>query len=324
MHNNLKNLYDLRAARFARVLLMLAIPFVASACTTTNSDARLESGEISKKADGQNALSNAETRHLIETLQAQGDRALAVNDLEAAKSAFSQILQRDKKHEKAIIGMGETSLRGRDFARAAGYFSSAVASPNADTKSVALQGQGIALVKLGRAKDAEKVLRMAILLEPTLWRSWNALGRSLDKQRRFDQARESYEKALALNPDAAILFNNRGVSNLLAGRYVEAESDFVQAVSKDPSLERARGNLRLAFAWQGKYVQALSDLDHVGGPVVLNNVGYIAFKRGDYEKAEAYFVQAMQSSPAFYPKADRNLRMLKAARRVQNVAKSDK
>jgi len=65
-----------------------------------------------------------------------------------------------------------------------------------------------------------------------------------------------------------------------------------------------------AGAWQGKYAEALTDVSRVDAPVTLNNVGYIAMQRGDLGHAEAYFAQAMQLSPAFYDKADRNLNFL--------------
>jgi hypothetical protein len=43
-------------------------------------------------------------------------------------------------------------------------------------------------------------------------------------------------------------------------------------------------------------------------------------KRGDLTHAEAYFAQAMQMSPAFYDKADRNLKFLQEMRKLQKVA----
>lgn len=306
-----------------RLLLIVTVSSVISACTTVNSDARLGDGSTAT-ANAEQKLTDAESKLYLGVLQEQGGRALAANNFEEAKTAYRQILHRDPNNARALLGMGEVDLASRDYRRALLYFSKNLGDTDKAIQGAALQGQGISFVKLARNKDGEASLRKAVALDPTLWRSWNALGRSLDKRQMFKEARASYDKAIALKPDAAILLNNRGVSYMLEGLYPEAERDFLEAIFKDPALKKAKGNLRLVLAWQGKYQEALSGIDHIEGPIVLNNVGYIAFKRGDYERAESFFVEAMRLSPAFYAKADRNLRLLQQVRKSENLAKRTK
>ena len=79
----------------------------------------------------------------------------------------------------------------------------------------------------------------------------------------------------------------------------------------------------MALAWQGKYVEALTGIRKDEMPVMLNNVGYIAMKRGDYEFAEAYLSQAMQMSPSYYAKAAENLEYLRQLKRAEKAKKTD-
>jgi Flp pilus assembly protein TadD len=177
---------------------------------------------------------------------------------------------------------------------------------------------------LGDHTGSVNVLKEALAKDVTLWRAWNALGRALDIQGKRDEARAHYDRALALQPDTAAVLNNRGVSHLLAGRYSDAEKDLRKAYALDRTLERAQGNLRLALAWQGRYAEALAGVRRIDAPVALNNIGYIAMKRGDLNHAEAYFAQAMQMSPAFYDKADRNLKFLQELKKLEKIAASQK
>ena len=129
---------------------------------------------------------------------------------------------------------------------------------------------------------------------------------------------------MTANPKAAAVYNNRGVSRLIRHDYEGAAKDFSQALGINPAMETARGNLRVALAWQGRYVEALVGVNAKEAPVVLNNLGYLALKRGDYEGAEAYLAQAMQLSPAYYAKAAENLAYLRQIRKIEKVAPKKK
>ena len=53
-----------------------------------------------------------------------------------------------------------------------------------------------------------------------------------------------------------------------------------------------------------------STSDDIDLAMALNNVGYIALLRGDYDHAEAYFTRAMEVDPTFNEIAWRNLKLL--------------
>ena len=135
--------------------------------------------------------------------------------------------------------------------------------------------------------------------------------RAYDQKSRWQEAQDAYDKALAAKPDAAMVINNIGMSELLQHRYQDAAGTFQKALDVDPGLDVARSNLRIALAWQGRYDEALVGAGSSGRSDALNNVGYIAMLRGDYQSAQKYLSQALEGSPIYQEQAASNLDMLR-------------
>jgi Flp pilus assembly protein TadD len=202
-----------------------------------------------------------------------GEASLARNDYEGALAAFRQ-----------VPGDGATHWRAR-------------------------QGEGLTLSILGRSEAAIVALREAATQDPSLWRAWNGLGSEYDRRHDWTRAEAAYTQALqASNGDAWVL-NNRGFSRLLQGRLSEAAADLVNALEKRPDLAAARGNLRLAIALQGEYGRAAAKGGGDDPAALLNNAGFGAILRGDYEKAVALLDQAGQARGAYYPLASENRKL---------------
>ena len=295
------------------------LPVGLSGCVTTNQESPEQLvAEAAAAAKAKEKL-NPEYREL---LLAHGKRALDGGKYEEAVSAYKRILEAEPQNPDATFGMAETMLAVANYPAALDYYNAL--DKNETYRGRAFQGEGIALLSLGQHEQSAVLLRKAVAVDAKLWRAWNALGRALDGQGKYDEARINYDRALEIAPNSGVVLNNRGVSNMLAGRYADAEKDLREAITQDRDLKRARGNLRLALAWQGKYAEALADVSRIDAPIVLNNIGYVAMQRGDLSYAEAYFAQAMQLSPAFYDKADRNLKVLNALRQLQKNADTSK
>lgn len=228
------------------------------------------------------------------------------------------VLQDDPDHLEALLGLGEAQLASRDSVQALATFAAIVGRPDVDQLSPiwsrARQGQGIAELRLGRLEQAHATLSEAATWDPTLWRTWNALGQALDSLGRWSEARTAYEQAMWGAPDPARIHNNLGMSFLHSGDGARAIDHFGTALQLDADLAVAQANLRLALAFEGNYVEALSGVSEKELPDVLNNVGYVALLRGDYPRAEAYFSRALEVSPSFYEPAWKNLQYLSAIR----------
>jgi len=206
-----------------------------------------------------------------------------------------------------MLLLGEASLTRNDYEGALAAFRQV--SGDGATHWRARQGEGLALSILGRSEAAIAALQEAVAKDPGLWRAWNGLGSEYDRRRDWSRAEAAYGQALrASNGDAWVL-NNRGFSRLLQGRSNEAAADLVNALEKRPDLAAARGNLRLAIALQGEYGRASAKGGGDDPAALLNNAGFGAILRGDYEKAVALLDQAGQARGAYYPLASENRKL---------------
>jgi Flp pilus assembly protein TadD len=181
----------------------------------------------------------------------------------------------------------------------------------------AMEGEGIALMQLGRMDEALFSLQAAVMENPRAWQAWNALGSEYDRRHDWVNAENAYTHALSASGDAAIVLNNRGFSRLSQKKPELAIPDFVAALQKKPDLAPARNNLRLAMSMQGEYDRAIKGAGAADQAAVLNNAGYAAMLRGDYARAKDLLTQAMKAKNGYYAVAAANLEM------TQNLAKKD-
>ncbi len=255
---------------------------------------------------------------LIETVLAEAEMQLAAGKCKMAYPRFTNVLRAEPGNPRAMLGAAECQLAAGELGESLAGFESLMGVPW--MRARALQGRGVILSILGRIRMGQDLLMQAVADDPGLWRAWNAIGRNYDMEGEWDKALVNYDRALAVNAGAPSVYNNRGVTQLMQGRYVAAATSFRQALMLDPDSAVAQMNLRLAIAWQGRYQEALSGLKADRLPEALNNVGFIAMRRGDYDLAETYFRRALAKSPSFYEKAAENLDYLEEVKRSASSA----
>ena len=247
-----------------------------------------------------------------ESLLGAADAAIAQRRVEDAAILLGRILKTDPDNSQAKLRVAEMYLLANKLLLAAAAFKHL--SKTSDVRAKALQGFGIAMMKQGELDTAHKALQEAVDEDASLWRAWNGLGLYYDTQSLWNEAGESYKRALGVNPELALIHNNLGYSLLMQGKFVDATSAFRKALRIRPDLEAARVNLRLSLAWEGKYQEATAGVERDELPTVLNDVGYIAILRGDYDQAEAFLLRAMEASPTFNETASKNLGYVKTIR----------
>ena len=244
------------------------------------------------------------------------EKALREERNDDAQTMLERLLAKDPDDPRIRLAVAELRLANGAIERAAEDFEGLVDS---DHGARAMQGRGIALLRLGDREEAYGNLRGALAMDDTLWRAWNALGFYYDLKREWVQAASAYGKAIEAEPQAASIYNNRGFSRIMQGELELAVEDLNTALRLDDEFELARANLRLAVAWQGNYAYALSGVPEKDKGRVLNNVGFIALLRGDFDAAEGYFNQAMEADPAFNSTAWKNLNYLKNVKELQGA-----
>lgn len=126
------------------------------------------------------------------------------------------------------------------------------------------------------------------------------LGRYYQGQRRYEQAAESYRKALVTDGSFVEAHNGLGVIYSMQGRYNEAVTEFRAAISQAPKAGHLYNNLGHALYLQGAYTEAVSTLEQavtldMGNPRTLNNLGLAYAKVGEAGKSWQAFAEAAKS-----------------------------
>lgn len=156
------------------------------------------------------------------------------------------------------------------------------------------------------------MLKRAVEADPAAWRAWNALGAEYDKRGLWTQAEDAYGHAFTTSNGAALVLNNRGYSRLLQLRRREAIADLTAALRKKPDFAEARTNLRLALAMDGDYDRAIAGGAPADQAALLNNAGFAAGMRGDYDKAQELLSRAVALKSEYYARASENLKIVRA------------
>jgi Flp pilus assembly protein TadD len=226
-----------------------------------------------------------------------------------ALQIYQRLLLTSPSLSGARYGVAECDLALGQADNAVTVFNGLTA--DGEFRARALQGKGLAQFALGQRDAAGKTLRDATASDATLWRAWNGLGDLADQERQPKLAAGYYAKALAIHPNSAMIINNIGYSLLGSGNYPEAISEFRKALAIEPDNVTVQTNLRLALAASGDYEAALRSAPSEQMPNLLNDVGYIAMRRGDYAAAERYLANAKDASGSYDAVAARNLDWLK-------------
>lgn len=218
----------------------------------------------------------------------------------------------DEKADEATLGARQISAGECLLATGKNEDAEKLFSLAADKEggAIALQGRGVAMVRLGRYDESTEALNSALALDPSLWRAWNAFGVAAVNQGLSEEAQSAFVKAAELNPADGAALNNLGVSLLKADKRAEAIAAFKKALETDGAREAAEANLRLAYALDGDYATSVRALPDERRAIALNNAGVAAATRGDKTEARRLFARALDESPHFYAKAYNNLALL--------------
>jgi Flp pilus assembly protein TadD len=236
------------------------------------------------------------------------EAALAEGRTVDATGLLNNALMGGAEDSRFLVLMGETRLARGDYDAALAAFRQVPADGAFAART--LQGEGLALSAQGRTDAALAALSAATARDPSLWRAWNGLGREYDRRHDWVNAEAAYARALDVSGRDALPLNNRGYSRMLQGRLGDASADFVAALEKRPDLTAARGNLRLVLALQGDYGRASArGAGKDDSAALLNNAGFAALLRGDYEKAMTLLDEAGQARGAYYPLASENRKL---------------
>jgi tetratricopeptide (TPR) repeat protein len=164
----------------------------------------------------------------------------------------------------------------------------------------------------GQAEAAEASFIKVDSLSPL--RVYNAIAILEDLENHNEMARQYFKLVLDFQPLSSVIATNMGYSHYLTGDLSTAEFYFKQALQAEPSFGRAWSNLGLIYIRKGLYSRALASFEQTMTKAdALNDLGYFLMLEGRYEKAVEMFQQAIDSSPSYFERAQKNLKTAEAS-----------
>jgi tetratricopeptide (TPR) repeat protein len=150
--------------------------------------------------------------------------------------------------------------------------------------------------------DAEKMFRKAIGLNWSNPAPHNELGRTMERQRRYDEAIAQYRRIIAMDPKSAVAYNNMGYAMFARAKPDQKHADAIEqyhhAIAVNPHYMMARNNLAVALSSQGDVDDAVAEYHQaiqVDPKYVYAhwNLAFILKKQGNFDLALAEYRAAI-------------------------------
>ncbi len=195
------------------------------------------------------------------------------------------------------------NLRQYDLATAA-Y---SEVSPDDPAFQSAELGRSEALRKAGRSEAAIETLQALSRSYPNMPRVHATAGDAFREARRYDDAQDSYSKALALYSEAAplkwFIHYTRGITNHALDNWPAAESDFRAALALNPDQPQVLNFLGYSLVERGTNLdEALQMIETAVAAepqngAIVDSLGWVLFQLGDYENAVGHLENAAALLP---------------------------
>jgi serine/threonine-protein kinase len=219
-----------------------------------------------------------------------------VGDTAGAEEVLRQAAAARPDQVVLLIALGKLLERQR-LEEAIGYYR-AVRSQRRSLGIVLSQ----ALVRAGRAKQGEEVLRELARQQPDNPAMHFYLGVNLSGQRKHGEAEAAYRKAIALQPDFPEAYSNLGAALNEQRKHGEAEAASRKAIALQPDVAQAYSILGNALSGRHRYGEAEAAYRKAIGlepdfPEAHTNLGNALFAQKKYREAEAAHRKAISLKP---------------------------
>lgn len=163
-----------------------------------------------------------------------------------------------------------------------------------------LYSQAIGQVNLERRLN---YLTQALDVYPSYVDALNKRAQVYDELKRFNDAKNDYDKALAIAPERAALYISRSYAFIRTEQYEEALKDLEKALSLEPHHKEAFNNRADVFRRLGKYDEAVKDAQKAleldpGFDLAYATLAEVAAIQGD---REGFFTNLSKSVDLGFP-----------------------
>ena len=172
----------------------------------------------------------------------RGFEALQRGDLDNARTLFEASLRRDPRMGRAILNLGTTYRLGGKAPQAESLFTSVLRRFPRDTQLVALAHYNLGGIDLDAQtwESAAENLAASFRFDSSSARIYNDYGYALVKVGRAGDALRVLERGIARFPSVAFLHKNAGLAALELSEPADAARHLDRALALDPSLDEAR------------------------------------------------------------------------------------
>jgi tetratricopeptide (TPR) repeat protein len=125
----------------------------------------------------------------------------------------------------------------------------------------ALNRRAVLAAQRGELVDALRLIQAAARANPNLGQIATDMGVILERLGRFDEAIESYERALILQPNQPIALVGRCLGLGFKGRYDEAIAAFTRAIEVDPNHVEAHFHRGLFLLLTGRFAEGWEEYE---------------------------------------------------------------
>ncbi|KUL96976.1 hypothetical protein DK26_03170 [Bosea sp. WAO] len=234
----------------------------------------------------------------------QGDEATALLYLRLA-------VYLDPGHDLAVLTLGDILERAKQTEDAVDVYrrmpETSALRPVADIQV------GLGLEALGKTDEAVKQMEMLIAARPDDIEALSALGNIYRSRKRFEEAAEAYNKAIAklASPGRSNwdLFYSRGIAYERTKRWAEAETDLRKALELMPEAlgrERALVLNYLGYSLVDRNLKLDEALGMLRRAVelrprdgyIIDSLGWAHYRLGRYDEAVVELERAMELRPS--------------------------
>jgi Tfp pilus assembly protein PilF len=158
----------------------------------------------------------------------------------------------------------------------------------------------------GRYEEAREMYRKAIESDPERADAYHRLALLHDQQGECETAAGYYQQALQRAPENADLHCDLGYSCYLQERWSDAEANLRRAIGLEPDLRRAHNNLGLVLARTGREQEALQEFARAGcdRAQAHANLAHALLLSDRWQEAEFHFQRALETDPKLAPARD--------------------
>jgi tetratricopeptide (TPR) repeat protein len=190
-----------------------------------------------------------------------GKAYLAGGLTDQAEKELVTTLELNAKHIPALIKMGELHIQRKEYAKALESYQELIRQNI--TAPVVNYNAGLALLEMGKTKDALPYLEEAVDKQPGV-AAWNlTLARAYHKSRQLQKALKHYRATTAINPDQPVAHNEMGMLFWDLKSFYFADAAFQKAYQLDNQYVGALNNLATSSMMFKQYDQAIGYLDRL-------------------------------------------------------------